>query len=137
MLTAKQKRFAVEYPIDLNATQAALRAGYSEKVARKQGCINLTNPDIAALIQEQANKVAKKCEISQEWVLERLKDIADKCSLSQEPTWNPAGANKALELLGKHLGMFVDKSEVDHAGQIRIVYENGEPSGASRGSKDS
>jgi len=122
MLTSRQKRFAVEYPIDLNATKAAIRAGYSEKVARKQGCINLANPDVAALIQEQVGKVAKQCELSQEWVLNNLKEVAERCmeavpaldrhgNETGEFTFQASGANRALELIGKHLGMFVERVE--------------------------
>ena len=55
-MTPKQERFCVEYLVDLNATQAAIRAGYSEKTARSVGCENLTKPDISdriAALQEE------------------------------------------------------------------------------------
>ncbi len=51
-LTPKQARFVEEYLIDLNATQAAIRAGYSAKTARAMGCENLTKPDIQAAVTE-------------------------------------------------------------------------------------
>lgn len=75
-LTAKQQRFVQEYLIDLNATQAAIRAGYSERTARKIGQENLTKPDIQAAIQEAQNQRAERTEISADMVLQRWWDIA-------------------------------------------------------------
>ncbi|WP_259343218.1 terminase small subunit [Bordetella avium] len=51
-LIAKQRRFMEEYLVDLNATQAAIRAGYSKKTARQIGEENLSQPDIAKAVQE-------------------------------------------------------------------------------------
>ncbi|MNM44922.1 Terminase small subunit [compost metagenome] len=75
-LTAKQKLFVQEYLIDLNATQAAIRAGYSERTARKIGQENLTKPDIQAAIQEAQNQRAERTEITADMVLQRWWDIA-------------------------------------------------------------
>lgn len=122
-LNARQERFIEEYLIDLNATQAAIRAGYSEKIARKIGCEALAKPKIAERIAAAREKVAKKCEISQEWVLNNLKEVAERCmeavpALDRHGdetgkwTFQAANANRALELIGKHLGMFVERSEV-------------------------
>jgi len=74
-LTEKQKRFADEYLIDLNATQAATRAGYSEKTARSMGQRLLTNVDIEKYIQERISKREKRTEITQDRVLEELAKI--------------------------------------------------------------
>lgn len=68
-LTAKQQLFVEEYLIDLNATQAAIRSGYSERTARKIGNENLTKPDIAIKIQEAMNNRSKRTEITADMVL--------------------------------------------------------------------
>ena len=74
-LTEKQKRFCDEYIIDLNATQAAIRAGYSEKTAQQMGSENLLKPVIAEAIQEAQNKRAERTEITQDMVLQELAKI--------------------------------------------------------------
>ena len=81
-LTPKQQRFVDEYLIDLNATQAAIRAGYSEKTARAVGAENLTKPDIREAIDQSLNKRSQETRIDANWVLTRLAaeaeaDIAD------------------------------------------------------------
>lgn len=75
-LTDKQRRFVSEYLIDLNATQAAIRAGYSQNTARVIGCENLTKPDIQEAIQEEREKLSKRTEITQEKVLQEYARIA-------------------------------------------------------------
>lgn len=75
-LTPKQRRFIDEYLIDLNATQAAIRAGYSEKTAYSIGAENLTKPVIQAEIQNRKNQLQTKLEITQERVLQELAAIA-------------------------------------------------------------
>ena len=124
-LTAKQEMFCREYIIDLNATQAAIRAGYSEKTAKDIGCENLAKPNIAERIQTLFNERAEKAEISAEWVLNNLKSVAVRC-MQEEPVmvkgdngmepsgeyrFDSSGANKSLELIGKHLKLFTDKVE--------------------------
>ncbi|MFW5438107.1 terminase small subunit [Paenibacillus apiarius] len=75
-LTAKQNAFVQEYLIDLNATQAAIRAGYSAKTARKIGQENLTKPDIQKAIQEAMGERSERTEITADMVLRRWWDIA-------------------------------------------------------------
>lgn len=75
-LTPKQSAFVAEYLIDLNATQAAIRAGYSVKTAKSVGAENLTKPDIDAAIQEALQKRAERTEISQDRVLEEYAKLA-------------------------------------------------------------
>ena len=75
-LTAKQQAFVNEYLIDLNATQAAIRAGYSEKTAEIIGFENLRKPNIEKFIKEAMNKRSEKTEITQAMVLERYWKIA-------------------------------------------------------------
>lgn len=81
-LTAKQQRFAEEYLIDLNATQAAIRAGYSRKTADKQGPRLLACPPIKAAIDAAKMKRSEQTGIDAEWMLQRLvaeaeADLAD------------------------------------------------------------
>ena len=74
-LTAKQQRFVDEYLIDLNATQAAIRAGYSEKTARSISNENLTKPDIQAAIQKGMEARSGRVAITQDMVLRELAKI--------------------------------------------------------------
>ncbi|MDW9880499.1 terminase small subunit [Sinorhizobium meliloti] len=81
-LTPKQARFVEEYLIDLNATQAAIRAGYSDKTAQAIGTENLSKPLIKAAIDEALAKRSEETRIDANWVLQRLAaeaeaDIAD------------------------------------------------------------
>lgn len=75
-LSPKQQRFVDEYLIDLNATKAAIRAGYSVKAARSIGNENLTKPDIAAAIAQAQGKRAQRTGITQDRVLQELARIA-------------------------------------------------------------
>lgn len=75
-LTAKQAKFVEEYLVDLNATQAAIRAGYSSDTARAIGCENLTKPDIAEAIASAQQKRSERTEITQDMVLAELWAIA-------------------------------------------------------------
>lgn len=82
MLTAKQEAFCREYLIDMNATQAAIRAGYSSKRADAIGYENLRKPEIAAAIQAAMSARSEETKIDAEWVLRRLArdataDVAD------------------------------------------------------------
>jgi phage terminase small subunit len=75
-LTPKQARFVQEYLIDLNAAQAAIRAGYSVKTARVIGHENLRKPEIAAAIAEAQNKRAERAELTADMVVDELRKIA-------------------------------------------------------------
>lgn len=75
-LTNKQKNFVNEYLIDLNATQAAIRAGYSEKTAYRQGADNLKKHQIKEELQKRMNKRMERTEITQDEVLKELAAIA-------------------------------------------------------------
>lgn len=74
-LTDKQRRFVDEYLVDLNATQAAIRAGYSEKTAYSIGNENLSKPDIAEAIQAAQAERSKRTDITQDMVLRELAKI--------------------------------------------------------------
>ena len=75
-MTPKQERFVQEYLIDLNATQAAIRAGYSEKTAEIIGFENLRKPNIAKLIEQSRSNLAKEAQIDAVQVLKQYQDIA-------------------------------------------------------------
>lgn len=74
-MTPKQKAFVSEYLIDLNATQAAIRAGYSEKTANEQGSRLLANVSVIKAIKEAIDKRSEKTEVNAEYVLNRLTQI--------------------------------------------------------------
>jgi phage terminase small subunit len=122
-LTQKQLRFVAEYLIDLNATQAAIRAGYSKKTAKEIGCENLTKPNIAAAVQEAMDKRSEDLGIDAKYVLQTIKTTIERCSqaeqvkgadgtVSGEYKFDSGAVLKGAELLGKHLKMFTDKSEI-------------------------
>ena len=75
-LTPKQARFVQEYLTDSNATQAAVRAGYSAKRARVIGHENLTKPNIAAAIEKAMAEHAERAELTADWVIDELRKIA-------------------------------------------------------------
>lgn len=76
-LTGKQARFVEEYLKDLNATQAAIRAGYSAKTARKIGNENLTKPDVARAISQAKSQRSERTKVDADWLLSRLAAEAD------------------------------------------------------------
>jgi hypothetical protein len=106
-LTLKQKRFIEEYLIDMNATKAAKAAGYSLKTAYRTGADNLRKPHIAKAIQEAFQERSERNNIRADYVIRNLKRVVEQ-SINPEDSkrQNLAAANRALELLGQHLGMF-------------------------------
>lgn len=104
-LTPKQERFVQEYLVDLNATAAAIRAGYSKKTAEVIGYENLRKPNIARAVQKGMEERQKRTEITQDYVIGKLKEITNKdASDAQDSDLKYSSKIKALELLGKHLG---------------------------------
>jgi phage terminase small subunit len=123
-LNPKQQRFVEEYLVDRNGTQAAIRAGYSPKTANVQASDLLAKPNIAAAVAEGSAKLSEKTGLDAQWVLDGLKKNYLR-AMQEEPVLdregNPTGeyvyqgavANRSLELVGKHIGMFVDKTEIE------------------------
>lgn len=127
-LTPKQRRFVDEYLVDLNATQAAIRAGYSLKTAKQIGSRLLTNVDIAAGVAAKQAVRAEATELSEQWVIDRLRENVERSMVAVpvmafdhdkkqmvetgEYTYQGNVANKALELIGKHRGMFIERREL-------------------------
>jgi phage terminase small subunit len=133
-LTAKQKMFVKEYLVDLNSTQAAIRAGYSAKTADRIGPELLGKTCVSQAIQEAKQERSDRLDLTADWVLQRFKDISDRCMQAEpvldregnetgEYKFDASGANRSTELIGKHLGMFVDKSEV----KTEVTYKIKDP----------
>ena len=109
-LTAKQARFVEEYLVDLNATQAAIRAGYSPKTAQVIGAENLIKPMVAEAVRAAQAARSARTELTQDYVVR---------GLMKEAEYTDEGAShaarvQAYHLLGKHAGMF--KEKVEHSG---------------------
>ena len=118
-LTPKQQRFVEEYLIDLNATQAAIRAGYSEKTAKEIGSENLTKPNIAKAIQEAQESLSNKTQLTVDIVVQGLlKEAQDYAEGSTQSARVSAWAH-----LGKHLGMFKDKLEHDISDPLKELLQ--------------
>lgn len=133
-LTAKQKRFCEEYVIDCNATQAAIRAGYSERTAYSIGEQNLKKLEVKNYIEELAEKIKNENIADAREVMEHLTSVMRGEQKEKTLIWVGDGMQrvtdidvsakerlKAAELLGKRYGLFTDKVEVD--GMARVVFE--------------
>jgi len=111
-LTPKQNKFCLELPKHFNASQAAIDAGYSKNTARQSGYQLLTNIYIQQKLAELTAKQAEKAEITIEWIIQELKQMYERCQSTLTAPGAIAGATKQLELLGKHIGMWIDRSEL-------------------------
>jgi phage terminase small subunit len=112
-LTPKQQRFVDEYLKDLNAAAAARRAGYSSKNARKIGHQLLGKTRLSEAIVAAKAERARRCKLSATWVIRRLRKEATAKG-------SPSARVRALELLGKHLGMFPDRHDVNIGPRVNI-----------------
>jgi phage terminase small subunit len=108
-LTAKQEMFCKEYLIDLNATQAAIRAGYSVNAARQQGAENMAKPVILERVQDLMAKRSKKVGVDAEWVIKGIESLTDELRYSEAPK----DAYKGYELMGRHLKLFTDNVDLN------------------------
>lgn len=155
-LTDKQKRFVEEYLIDLNATQACIRAGYSAKYADREGYKLVENSRVSEAISKAMAERSRRTGISQDRIVNELAKIAfvnmldvvdeegrirstaseddlaciesikhkESSSINGDSTEREvkiASKLKALELLGKHLGMWNDKLDVNM--NVPIIFE--------------
>ena len=102
-MTNKQKAFISEYLVDLCATKAAIRAGYSTKRADAIGHENLRKPEIKAAIQLAMKHREERTQVTQDYVLRTIHETIERCRA--EDGFNPQSILKGCELLGKHLGL--------------------------------
>lgn len=133
-LNERQQRFVDAMLIEESATKAALSAGYSPKTARVQAQALLTNPAVSRAIADARRARSARVQCDADWVLEGLRAVYQRCMSEVKPIYDmrgeftgefqfdSKGATKSLELLGKHLGMYVDRKEVSgpKGGPIRI-----------------
>lgn len=137
-MTPKQKLFCDEYLIDLNATQAAIRAGYSEKNARNIASENLTKPNIKEYIDARMAEKESELIADQDEVLKYLTAVMRGKSNASVLARNKLGADvvikkppdekerlKAAELLGKRYGLYTDKIETDVDMELNISVDYG------------
>ena len=134
--TNKQKRFCDEYLIDMNATRAAIRAGYSKKTARQMGTENLTKPSIKKVIEKRMAEKEASLIATQDEVLQYLTSVVRGESCGEEIVVEGCGPGeseartmnkgpsekdrlKAAELLGKAHGIFTEK--IDLAGDVNVT----------------
>ena len=123
-LTRKQRIFVAEYLVDFNGTQAVIRAGYNPnpRTAEVQAFRLLRTDKIRAEVQRLQDERLKARGITADYILKSLHEVAEYCKVPR-PRYNrngdvigesldASGANKALELLGKHLSLFTDNLNV-------------------------
>lgn len=142
-MTAKQRRFCEEYLIDLNATQAAIRAGYSKKNAQNIASENLAKPMIRKYIDEKMAKKDSELIAKQDEVLRYLTSVlrgksvgteivvegtGDGCSEARTMQKEPSEKDrlKAAELLGKRYGLFTDKVDMNADAELTITVDYGD-----------
>lgn len=120
-LTPKQAKFVEEYIIDLNGTQAAIRAGYSVDSARQIAAENLTKPYVWEALQELKEKHSHAAEVDANWIAEKLKEAIKRSldnskdegsNLKGDHRFNGSTLTRSLELLGKMTGHIVDVSKI-------------------------
>lgn len=134
-LTAKQEMFVQEYLIDLNATQAAIRAGYSEKTAKDIGCQNLAKVYIADAIAKAKSERMAEVKIDAAYVLRQAVKLHERC-MQEEPVkidgvktgeykFEHTGAAKGLEIIGKHIDVksFDNDVNVNLKGDLAALIE--------------
>lgn len=136
-LNDRQKRFCDEYLVDCNATQAAIRAGYSPKTAKQTGCENLAKPDLKAYIDERLKAMHNEKTADAQEVLEYLTSVmrgehkeqtlvlcGDGMQEIEDIDVSAKDRLKAAELIGKRFGMFKDNVEL--GGPVPVVISGDE-----------
>ncbi len=122
-LNDKQRRFVEEYLVDLNGSAAAVRAGYSVKRSKKQASLMRKLPSVQEAIERGIAARSERVEASQDWIIDQLvENVKRSMQLAKvkvggretgEHSYQGSVANKSLELLGRHLGMFTDKLKLE------------------------
>lgn len=137
-VTDKQKRFCDEYLIDLNATQAAIRAGYSSKYANTNASKLLQNTTIKKYLDEQLKKMQDESIAKADEVLKYLTSVMRGESRSQVVIATPMGAErvdkppeekdklKAADMLGKYYALYTEKSKVDADLSFDVHFDYGD-----------
>ena len=111
-LTAKQKQFCIEYLKDFNGTQAAIRAGYSDKAAKEQASENLTKTNIKEYVQKLADQITGN---DNKIIIENIRFWVET---RDDVECNRSDRLKASDLLGKYKAMFTEK--IQHSGDMKI-----------------
>lgn len=130
---ARHERFAQALAKGQSADEAYQTAGYAEN--RGNAARLKANEHVLKRVEELTERAADKAVLSKAWVLERLRQNAETCmalDFVRDPngeatatvTHNPAAANKALELLGKELGMFIDRAEIGKPGDFERMTDD-------------
>ena len=134
-MKAKQAQFVAEYLIDHNATQAAIRAGYSERSAKEQASRLLTNANVVAAISEGEARIAEKHEITEDWLIGEFREnhrlarehgpVKDRYGkpTAQMVQRNLSASNRALESIAVITGNWIEKKKVE--GNVTIVVKTG------------
>ena len=141
-MTPKQQRFCDEYLIDLNATQAAIRSGYSKKTANRIATENLSKPVIKAYIAERMAEKESELIADQDEVLKYLTSVlrgnsyssvlslcGDGCQEVIEKCPDEKERLKAAELLGKRYGLYTEKVEQQMDMELNITIDYGDDEG--------
>lgn len=126
-LTPKQDRFCREYVVDLNGTQAAIRAGYAPRTANRTACKLLTKADISSRIARAVNEANKKAEVTSEEILAGLAEIAR--SAPDGDIVKNSDRIRAWELLGKYKTLWTERVQTEHSGDVtfNMVLQTGKP----------
>jgi phage terminase small subunit len=117
-LRPRDEQFCKEYIIDFNGQNAAIRAGFPPKSARIKACQALARPEIQARVTELIAERGERTGITADWVVNSIAAVARRCTAAD--TFDASGANRALELLGRHLGIF----EKDNAQRAASTVED-------------
>lgn len=115
-MTPKQKAFVLEYMKDLNATQSAIRAGYSEATAYSQGQRMLKNVEVSTAIAAAQAERAKECGIDALWVLKKARETFEAALKAD----NHGAAVSALKLVGTHVDVQAFKEQRELSGSLNI-----------------
>jgi phage terminase small subunit len=105
-VTPKQKAFVDAYLVDRNATQAAVKAGYSKKTAKQQGSRLLTNADVQQAVDAGTQHASAIAGVTAAWVLQEQQALYTTTKATE-----PEVARKCLRDIGEHLGMYVERVE--------------------------